>query len=97
MIEEIKALLGEAAANFTDAQIDICLKMAIAEVEEYCKRDLDYTLELCAQQMAIVKLHRLHTEGLQSMNAGGISENYLDGYPKSIVDVLNRKRKIKVV
>lgn len=97
MLEEIKALLGDAAANYTDAQINICLKMAINEVEEYCKRELDYSLELCAQQMAIVKLHRLHTEGLQSMNAGGISENYIDGYPKAIVDVLNRKRKIKVM
>lgn len=97
MLEEIKALLGDAAQNFTDAQIDICLKMAIAEVEEYCKRDLDYTLELAAQQIAIIKLQRLNTQSLTSMSAGGASESYLDGYPKAIVDVLNRKRKIKVM
>ena len=41
MIEEIKVLLGDAAGNFTDAQISLCLKMALAEVEAYCGRELD--------------------------------------------------------
>ena len=43
MLEEIKIMLGDAASNFTDAQINLALKMAIAEVEEYTKRDLDYS------------------------------------------------------
>lgn len=97
MLEEIKIMLGDAASNFTDAQINLALKMAIAEVEEYCKRELDYSLELVAQQIAKIKLLRSNTEGLQSMSAGGVNENYISGYPKEIVDVLNRKRKIKIV
>ena len=97
MLEEIKIMLGDAASNFTDAQINLALKMAIAEVEEYCKRELDYSLELVAQQIAKLKLLRSNTEGLQSMSAGGVNESYISGYPKEIVDVLNRKRKIKIV
>jgi len=97
MIEEIKLLLGAAAANYSDAQISLCLKLALAEVEAYCKRPVDLELELTAQSMAIVKLNRINTEGLSAQAYSGVSESYIDGYPAEIQAVLNRKRKIKVV
>jgi hypothetical protein len=97
MIEEIKILLGPAAANYTDAQIGLALKLSIAEVEDYCNRELDSTLELLAQRIAIIKLNRLGTEGLASQAFSGVNESYIDGYPTEILAVLNRKRKIKVV
>lgn len=97
MIEEIKVLLGDAADNYTEAQIGVCLKWALAEVEAYCNRKLDYELELIAQKVAIIKLNRLNTEGLSSQSYSGVSENYVEGYPADILSVLNRKRKIKVV
>lgn len=97
MIEEIKLLLGEAASNYSDAQISLCLKMALAEVETYCNRQIDLELELIAQKIAIIKLNRMNTEGLLSQAYSGVSENYIDGYPAEILAVLNRKRKIKVV
>lgn len=97
MIEEIKILLGEAAANYSDAQIALCYKMALAEVEEYCRRDVDATLEFVAQKIAIIKLNRLNTEGLASQSFSGVSESYINGYPADIIAILNRKRKIKVV
>jgi hypothetical protein len=97
MIEEIKILLGEAAANFTDAQIALALKLAIAEVEQYCNRDLDAALELVAEKIAVIKLNRINTEGLASQSFSGVSESYLDGYPAEIQAILNRKRKIKIV
>lgn len=97
MIEEIKVLLGDAASNFTDAQIGLCAKQALAEVEAYCRRTADYELEMVAQRIAIIKLNRLNTEGLASQSYSGVSENYIDGYPADILAVLNRKRKIKVV
>lgn len=97
MIEEIKVLLGDAAGNFTDAQISLCLKMALAEVEAYCGRELDTELELIAEKITIIKLNRLHTEGLLSQAYSGVSESYQDGYPAEILAVLNRKRKVKVV
>ena len=97
MIEEIKILLGDAAATYTEAQIGLCLKLALAEVEAYCNRELDYELEVAAEHIAIIKLYRLNTEGLASQGFSGVSESYIDGYPANIQAVLNRKRKIKVV
>jgi hypothetical protein len=91
MIEEIKILLGDASSNYTDAQIGLCLKMALAEVEAYCRRTLDYELELTAQRIAIIKLNRMNTEGLASQSYSGVSESYIDGYPADIQAVLNRK------
>ena len=96
MIEEIKLLLGDAADNFSDAQISLCLKWALVEVEAYCSRELDYELEIMAQRIAIIKLNRINTEGLLTQAYSGVSENYVDGYPADILAVLNRKRKIKV-
>ena len=97
MVEEIKLLLGDAANNFTDEQISLCLKMSLAEVEDYCNREADAVLELIAQKITIIKLNRLNTEGLASQGFSGISETYIDGYPQDIQLILNRKRKIKVV
>lgn len=97
MIEEIKILLGDAADNFTEAQIGLCAKQALAEVEAYCRRKADYELEIVAEKIAIIKLNRLNTEGLASQSYSGVSENYVDGYPAEILSVLNRKRLIKVV
>ena len=97
MIEEIKILLGESASNYTDAQIGLCAKQALAEVQAYCQREIDYELEICAERIAIIKLNRLNTEGLASQSYSGISESYIDGYPDDIMAVLKRKRKLKVI
>lgn len=97
MIDDLKVLLGDAADNYTEAQLGLALKLAIAEVEEYCKRQLDYTLEVCALRIAVIKLNRINTEGLASQSFSGISESYIDGYPADIQYILNSKRKIKVI
>lgn len=97
MIEEIKILLGDAASNYPDALISLCAKQALAEVESYCNRVADAELELVALRIAIIKLNRINTEGLQSQSFSGVSETYIDGYPQDILSILNRKRKIKVV
>lgn len=97
MLEDIKTLLGDAAEAFTDAQINLCIKLAIAEVETYCRRELDTELELITLEIAKIKLNRLNTEGLTNQNFSGISENYIDGYPQEILAALNRKRKIRTL
>ena len=97
MIEEIKLLLGEAAANYSDALIGLCAKQALAEVEAYCRRSADYELEILAMRIAVIKLNRMNTEGLASQSFSGVTESYIDGYPADILAALNRKRKIKVV
>lgn len=97
MIEEIKLLLGEAAANYSDALIGLCAKQALAEVEAYCRRTADTELEMIALRIAVIKLNRMNTEGLASQSFSGVTESYVDGYPADILAALNRKRKIKVV
>lgn len=71
--------------------------MAKGEVESYCKRKIDTELELIVEQIAIIKLNRLGTEGLSAESFSGVSQNYIDGYPAEIQDALKRKRKIKVM
>ena len=97
MLEEIKLMLGDAAANYPDALISLYLKQALIEVEEYCGRSLDASLEMAAQRIAIIKLNRMNTEGLNSQYYSGVSENYIDGYPDDILKLLNKKRKLKVL
>lgn len=97
MLEELKILLGEAADNYTEAQLSLALRLSIAEVEDYCSRELDSSLELIALRIAVIKLNRLNTEGLASQGFSGVSESFIDGYPAEIQATLNRKRKIKVV
>lgn len=97
MIDDIKILLGDAAANFSDALITLCAKQALAEVESYCNRMADAELEMIVMRIAIIKLNRINTEGLASQSMSGVSESYVDGYPQDILTILNRKRKIKVV
>ena len=97
MLEEIKLLLGDAAANHSDAQISLAYKMALAEVEDYCGRDADAVLEMVAEQIAVIKLNRRNTEGLGSQSFSGISENYLNDYPEDIQKILRRKRKMKTL
>ena len=38
MIDEIKIMLGDSANNYSDDQIGLALKMAMAEVQGYCNR-----------------------------------------------------------
>ena len=73
MIDEIKILLGDAAENYTDAQINLAYKLAAAEVEAYCNRDLDSILELVAEKITVIKLNRMNTEGLASQSFSGVS------------------------
>ena len=97
MIEEIKLMLGESAANYTEPQISLALKQAQLEVKSYCKRDLDEELELMAQKIAVVNLNRQGAEGISNSSYSGVSEAYVNGYPEEIMQVLRRKRKLRVI
>ena len=97
MLEEIKLMLGASAANYSDALISLCLKQALAEVESYCNRQVDFELEMVAQKIAILKLNRMGSEGLASQSYSGVNESYIDGYPAEVLAILNRKRKLRVI
>lgn len=97
MIENVKLLLGDSAANYSDAQVALAVELAASEAEGYCRRELDAELEAVVSQMAVVKLNRMGTEGAAALSFSGVSESYVDGYPANIMAVLNRKRKLKVL
>ena len=97
MIDELKTMLGDAAAAYTDAQLALALKQAMLEVEGYCRRTLDAELEIAAMKIAVIKLNRTNTEGLAATGLNGVSETYIDGYTADILNTLNRKRKVKLL
>lgn len=97
MVNDIKIMLGDAASNFNDDLIALYYKQSLAEVEEYCRREADTTLEMIADRIAVIKLNRLNTEGLASQGFSGVSESYINGYPADIQAILDRKRKIKII
>ena len=98
MFENIKIMLGDAAANFPDEQINLCLTMAEADVKALTNRQvLDAELIITVQKIAKLMLLKNGFEALQAQSFGGNSETYLDGYPADIQAVLTRKRKIKVI
>lgn len=93
MIEEIRLILTNEE-NYTDAQIAMAYKLACMEVKAICNRQLDEELEYCAEQIAVIKLNKLGSEGLASESYSGVSQSYLTEYPKEITSVLQRKRRI---
>lgn len=97
MVNDIKIMLGEAASNYTDAQISLAYKQALTEVEAYCNREADIELDMIVDRLAVIKLNRMNTEGLSGQSYSGVSESYIDGYPADILAILNRKRKIKTL
>lgn len=96
MIEELKILLGGSANNYSDALLNLAIKLSLAEVEAYTKRPVDNELELIALRIAVIKLKTLDTEGLVSQSFSGVSESYIDGYPEDIMMILRNKRKIRI-
>lgn len=97
MIEELKIMLGDRVSNYSDELIGLALKRALAEVEAYCRCPVDYELEMCAMEIAIIKLNRMNSEGISSHSYSGMSESFETSYPAYIQRTLNRKRKIKVL
>ena len=94
MIDEIKLLLGDAAANYSDAQIGLMAKIALDYVETYTQRDIDYSLTLLAERITIILLNRMNSEGISSESFNGTSVSYIDGLPDDIIQALNKKRKV---
>jgi hypothetical protein len=94
MVENIKLMLGNSASNYSDAQIDLAYRRAVMEIETYCKREIDVELSMVAEDIAVIKLNRMGTEGLGNQSYSGVSEGYIDGYPDTIKKILNSKRKV---
>lgn len=95
--DDIKLMLGDSAVGFSDEQIMLAYRIAVAEIEDYCQRPVDENLEFTAVKMAVFKLGRIGSEGLASQSFSGVSESYMTDYPADIKSVLNRKRRVKII
>lgn len=90
-------MLGNSASNYSDAQINFAYRRAVNEIETYCRRELDVELSMVAEEIAVIKLNRMGTEGLSNQSYSGVSESYIDGYPDTIKKILNSKRRVKTL
>lgn len=97
MINDIKIMLGDSVSNYSDALIALCYKYALEDVESYCRREADTVMDMCADRLAIIRLNRIGSEGLNSQSFSGVSESYIDGFPADIKAILDSKRKLKTL
>jgi hypothetical protein len=96
-MEDIKILLGESASNYSDALINLTYRQTVAELEDYCRRELDIVLDGIAKQITVIKLHRTGSEGIASQSYSGVSESFLNGLPTDMQAIINGKRKLKLL
>lgn len=94
MTEEVRLLLRDASSNFTDEQIGMQIKLALDFVETYTNRDIDYSLTLLAERIAVVMLNKMNSEGISSESFNGTSVSYIDGLPDDIIRALDKKRRV---
>lgn len=98
MLAQLRTLLGDRAAGYTDEYLTLLLEEAEAEALAYTRRDeMPAGLQPVIPRMALVMVNRTGSEGVTSQGFSGVSESYLDGYPAEIQSVLRRYRRIGVV
>lgn len=94
LVLQVKKLTGKTDIDLIQLLID----KAKCEVELEVKKPYDSTMDNVIVDIAVVKLNKLGNEGLSSTSASGMSDNYLDGYPISIIRQLNSlKGKVKIL
>ena len=91
--EKIKILTNN---KYSSDLIETVLEMVIADLEAYCRRELNDAMRNLAVRIAVIQLHRMNTEGLQSTSFSGVSESYIDGLPADIKNQINNLRMVKV-
>lgn len=96
MRERIKILLG-IENDEKNILIDNLIKLAQDEIREFCNTEDISTFESTIIQMVMFKYNRLGTEGVTAESYSGASFSYAEDYPESIMRVLKRNRRIRVL
>lgn len=87
--QQISLLTG----NTNLALISLILEKVKAEISIYLNQEYNEKFNNAAVDMAVIKINRLGTEGLQSQSYSGVSENYNEDYPEYILKQLNSFKK----
>lgn len=96
MLNNIKLLLG-LTDNTKDELIELLIMQATDEAKDFTHREDVSILSSTIAQMVIWKYNRMGTEGLNSESYSGVSYNYAQDYPDSIMRTLKRYRKLIVL
>lgn len=88
LLAKIKILLG-LNDNSKDNLINLLIEQATNEIKIITKREYTEEMQNLLIDMVVCKYHRIGNEGLASVSASGISESYIDGYPKHILRQLD--------
>lgn len=76
-----------------DDLVSLMLEKAKSEIKIYLKSEYSTDYDNIAVDIAVYKINRMGTEGLNSQSYSGVSESYSEGYPQYITDQLNRFKK----
>ena len=85
MLEQIKLLTGSAK----DDLISLLIEKTKKELES-TKKEYEESWNNLIVDMVVCKLNRIGTEGMKSTSINGLSEDYLDDYPKPIIRQINK-------
>lgn len=91
LLENIKTLTNKT----DDRLISLILFKTKLEIENYIDKEYVDKYDNLLIDMVVFKLNRLGTEGLVSQSYSGVSESYLDDYPKYIINQLEKIKKGK--
>ena len=94
MLDDLKLLLGLAIDDESqDELLELLIKQATNEAKAITTlTEVTPALKVAIVKMAVYNFNRLGTEGLNSENYSGASYNYTDGYPDSILKLLDAAR-----
>lgn len=95
MLENIKLLLG-LADDSKDDLLTLLIQQAIEEAINFTHNDDLSDLHTAIERMVVYNYNRIGTEGVDSEGYSGVSFNYTEDYPDSIMRILKSKRKIVV-
>lgn len=90
LLEQVKILSGES----NEALINLLINKTQTELEILISKTYDIEWDNVCGDMVVFKLNRRHNEGLSSMSVNGLSEVYLETYPRYIIKQINKLKGI---
>ena len=93
MLEKLKLMLNISTSEKDDLLTLLLDQAAETAINYTHNNDID-SLTPTILKMAVFDYNRLGTEGLDSEGYSGVSFNYADDYPETILRALRSKRRI---
>ena len=97
MTADIIIMLGlDLDDNDLQNLIDSLETYAKSYIVEYCGLSVyDAKFDPIVMKMVLQDYTKIKSQGISAQSYSGVSETYIEGYSKEIMDVLKRNRKVK--